>query len=323
MKKHILMGIDGGGTYTRVVISTQQGQILAHQKYKGGASFHKNPNAIEDVQKAICQTIQKANLSLDDIDMIVLGIAGYDTENDLKWVNQLTNIDGLKAQIINLNDAKIAHAGALLGQSGIICIAGTGSIVLGLNEEGRYLRNYDFYHNAYGASRLISYTFMHHVLAGHIDNTDKPITQQLCAHFHVENLKELAILASHGFEANSALRDQQFGNFTRHITQAALDGSHLAKEICHQTAKQIVTGIEVVASCFESHSIPVSLIGSVCNAPYMYQEISQLLENTKFHLQSPVFCPELGAIVLGMQKLNIPLTEDIILQLKNDHFLEN
>ena len=315
MKKHILMGIDGGGTYTRVIITNEKGQILSHIKHQGGASFHKNPNAIDDVQKAMLIAIQKANIKATDIDVVVAGIAGYDKEEDLKWVNQLTQIEGLNAKIINLNDAKIAHAGALLGKSGIICIAGTGSIVLGLNEGGRYLRNYDFHHNAYGASRLLSYTLMHHVLAGHTDKTDEHLIKQLCTHFHVNNLKELALLGSYGFETNTALRDQQFGEFTKHITQAALEGSHLAKEICHQTAKQIVTGIEVVASCFESTSIPVSLIGSVCNAPYMYQEISKLLENTKFQLQSPILCPELGAIILGMQALNISITQEIIDQL--------
>jgi len=319
MNKKILMGIDGGGTYTRVLITDQNGNKLSHIKHHGGASFHKNPNAIQDVHNAILEALNKAKLQLQDIDIITSGIAGYDKESDLEWVNELTNIEGLTCKKIHLNDAKIAHAGALLGQQGIICIAGTGSIVLGLNEENRYIRNYDFYHNAYGAARLLTYDFMHHVLAFHIDDTDKQIVNELLQHFHVTSIQQLATLGSYGFEKNSTLRDQQFGDFAKNITEAALNGSHLAMQICNQVASNICTGIELVASTIQANNIPYSLIGSVANSKYIQSKIKENLQKSTHHtftFLSDTLAPEAGAAILGMKELNVELSESFISNLK-------
>ena len=317
MKQKILMGIDGGGTYTRVIISTENGKILSQIKHEGGANFHKNPNAINDVHQAIQKALNHTTLHLEDIDIVVAGIAGYDQESDLIWVNELTNLEGLKAKKINVNDAKIAHAGALLGQEGIICIAGTGSIILGLNEDHRYIRNYDFYHNAYAASRLLTYQLVHLVLAHRMDDTDTLLVQKLLHHFHCASLNDLALLGANGFEKDTPTRDKHFGDFAIHITQAASQGSHLAMEVCDDVSKKIVTGIELVGSTFKKEMIPVALIGSVANDTYIKNRICRQLAHSKYQLKETRLSPEKGAIILGMQDLNIPMTVQTIENLKN------
>lgn len=65
-----------------------------------------------------------------------------------------------------VNDAVVAHAGALLSRSGIIAIGGTGSIVFGVNEAGSHLRNYDFRHWAGANASPIAHHAMHRLLAG-------------------------------------------------------------------------------------------------------------------------------------------------------------
>ena len=315
MLNQYIMGIDGGGTYTRVLITDNLGKTIAHIKYNAGASIHKNPNAINDVQNAIIQTITKANLQPSDISVLVMGIAGYDKESDLDWINHFTQIENFNPHVIALNDAKIAHASILLGKPGIICIAGTGSIILGLNEQGQYIRNYDFYHNAYAASRLISYNFVQHVLANHYDNTDKDIISKLITHFNAKDLKDLAILGSHGFENNSVLRDKLFGDFTKEITTAATLQSQLSKKVCDEAVQNIITGIELVASCFSSETIQIGLIGSVANCPYIKNGIIEHLPS-RFILQETPYSSEQGAILIGMKDLNIEITPTILNNLK-------
>ena len=309
MGQSYLMGIDGGGTYTRVIITNQLGEIQSHIKYNAGASIKKNPHAIEDVQKAIIQAIKKAHLQLNDIKTVVLGVARYDSEKDLEWVNELTNIEGFNPKVIALNDAKIAHSALLLGQPGIICIAGTGSIVLGLNEKGRYIRNYDFYHNAYGASRLLTYDFMQHVLAKAYDDSDQEIVETFLNYFDASSVEELA---KKGFDPDSTIRDKQFGDFTKNITEAALKGSQLSQLICDKTAYNIVLGMRLVSSCFESETIHIGLTGSVANCPYIKNKIIELLP-TNFKLIDSSFPPEIGAILLGMDTIN----ENILTNLKS------
>ena len=302
METKIIMGIDGGGTYTRVLIQDTNGHTLSHIKHQGGASYHKNPNAINDVHTAILKAVKEANISIDAIDVAVLGIAGYDKESDLVWVNELTNIPHLKAKIINLNDAKIAHAAALKGKPGIICIAGTGSIVLGKNEKNEYYRNYDFFQNANAAARMLTYGLVHHILAGHQDESDKQIISLLLQHFDCVDLPSFYQLATHGYHLDSQTRDQHFGDFAKYITQEAKNGSHLCMNVCNQVASNIVTGIEIVSSTFTSKTIPVALIGSVANDDYIKNKIIELLPS-QFIFQENKNDPEQGAIILGLEYL--------------------
>lgn len=132
MQEKMFMGIDGGGTYTRVAIANVEGNILSHVKWQGGAFGRRNPNASANVHQAILAALNKANCSLEDVCSIGAGIAGCDTEEDAKWVNELTNIPGLSCLKKHMNDAVAAHVGALLGQPGILAISGSGSSVYGI-----------------------------------------------------------------------------------------------------------------------------------------------------------------------------------------------
>jgi glucosamine kinase len=49
-------------------------------------------------------------------------------------------------------------------------IAGTGSILLGINEVGSNFRNYEFHHYAASAARFLSYDAVYEALAGHTDD---------------------------------------------------------------------------------------------------------------------------------------------------------
>jgi glucosamine kinase len=67
---------------------------------------------------------------------VVIGIVGYDTPSDLNWIAPLTKLPELTCPVWHVNDAVSAHSGALMGRSGIIVIAGTGSIIVGITEDG-------------------------------------------------------------------------------------------------------------------------------------------------------------------------------------------
>ncbi len=175
MNDRVVLGIDGGGTYTRVAIADMLGNLLSYVEWKGGASTHKNSNAKENVYNAVCQATKQANCRIHNIAGVVAGVAGYDDEGDLEWVRGLTNIDGLNCPKQHENDAVIAHNGALLSNPGIICISGTGSIILGITEKEKRIRNYDFHHYSATAARFLSYNCVHKIIAGETDSTDNAL----------------------------------------------------------------------------------------------------------------------------------------------------
>ena len=44
--------------------------------------------------------------------------------------------------------------------------------------------NYDFFQNANAAARMLTYDLVHHILAGHQDESDKPIISLLLQHYY-------------------------------------------------------------------------------------------------------------------------------------------
>ena len=323
MQKKVLMGIDGGGTYTRVAVTDYKGNLLAHVKSKGGAYLRRDSRAKENVSRAIKSALDEAECSLAEVGALGIGVSGYDSEEDLSWVSELTNIDGLDCPKVHVNDAVIAHVGAFLGQKGIIAISGTGAIIYGKTELERHIRNYDFNHRTKTGAQHITYNFVHRVLAGDVSETDNDIVDTLLRYFDVKDITELAWMGASGFEAGYLKRSELFGDFAKYITDAAVNGSDLAKSICEQAAFEIATGIKIVAACFESDNINVALIGSVANSGYIRECIEKYLveaKNKSFILNNSVLPAEFGAIVMAMQRTDIELNENIISNLKKSAF---
>ena len=315
MHEKVFMGIDGGGTYIRVAIADEEGNILSHVKWQGGACGRRNPNAKDNMYHAIMSAVGQAKCDLEDVCAIGAGIAGYDSEEDAKWVSELTNIPGLACPKKHVNDAVVAHVGVWFGKPGILAISGSGSSVYGITEKGKHIRNYDFNFKPKSGAKNITYSLIECVLAGKVDETDDEIVQELLTHFNVKSILDLAYLEQINFEKTENEKIELYGSFAPKITDAAMCNSNLAKIVCDQAAMKISTGIKMIGDCFEEDTVKFALTGSVANSTYIKQKIVQSLSNDrdKFYILSePVLQPELGAIIIAMQEKDISVDERII-----------
>lgn len=311
----VVLGIDGGGTYTRVAITDMDGNLLSYVEWKGGAFIHKDSNAKENVFNAIHAAAKKANCELNNIAGVAAGVAGYDSENDLEWVRGLTKIDGLKCVSQHVNDAVIAHKGALISKPGIIAISGTGSVIYGITETERHIRNYDFHYYADTAARCLSYNSVHKIIAGETDRTDNEFVDKVYKYFSVKELSDLVIFGSEGFAEDYKQRDKLFGDMAPIVTNAALEGSHLAINICSQAASELVTGIRLIGANFKSDTISAALIGSVANSRFIKDTVCEKLSqknNKEYLIEEPVLPAVLGAIILALQLNKIDINKQIL-----------
>jgi N-acetylglucosamine kinase-like BadF-type ATPase len=139
---NFLIGIEGGGTKSTAIITDSGGKILARSN-----GMATNPNTVGfEISAKVCfqlisECCKKANCVLKEISSVVIGTAGAgDKTNQSKLKKILHNYCAKKnthPKIIITSDAHIALAGALGNESGIIMIAGTGSILLGRNHDLR------------------------------------------------------------------------------------------------------------------------------------------------------------------------------------------
>lgn len=312
MRTDLLLGIDGGGTYTRVAITDTEGKLLSYLEWKGGAFLHKDANAKENVHSAVFEAVKQANGSVRDIVGMAAGIAGYDKKIDWFWVRKVTAVKGLKCPSRLVNDAVIAQKGAFLSKPGIIAIAGTGSVIAGIAEKGRFIRNYDFKHYANNAARCLSYNSIDKIIAGDANPSDTNFIARVLQYFSAKDISSLKELQTSKFAVENIQRDKLFGDFAPVVTDAALNGSELAKNVCMQAAKETVAGIRLLGDYFELDEISVALIGSVINSRFIKNAVYEMLcekGNKKYLLSEPSLPPVLGAILMAMQLNNIELNE--------------
>jgi len=294
----VLMGIDGGGTFTRVAAADTQGRLLAHVKRQGGAFLLKDANANENVRLTVLAALEEAGCGPSDVIALAAGIAGYDKKRDLRWVRKLTEIEGLRCVVQHANDAVVAHRGALLFRPGIVAIAGTGSIILGITEKGKLVRNYDFRQYVNNSASHLTHSCVERILAGETDDTD--FTDKLLRHFGAENINAL--------KSQRQKERKLYGNFAPEVTAAALNGSRIAGQVCERAAEETVEGIRLLGGRFASSPVPVALVGSAANSEFMKHAVGEMLHGEgKFALVEPALPPALGAVLMAAQLAGIEI----------------
>lgn len=314
----IVIGIDGGGTHTRVAAVDVSGRILATIR-ADAASPNKTPHARENVQNAIREVISKTGLNLGDVVGLVAGIAGLDAPEDQEWAEKLTDLPGIHCFRLHVNDAVIAHAGALQSQPGIIAIAGTGSIVFGVTEPGRHIRNYDFHHYSYSSARYISYQIVYRMLAESVQPEDSEFAAEVLSFWQAKDLAELRERGMEGFVADHFERNRLFGEMAPLVTEAALKGVPLARAVCDAAIDSLGIGIRLIGNCFTSNIVSAALIGSVAQSKYMRQGIDYFLAKSvprRYRIVDAAFPSEVGAVLMALARHGVTIDDAVISMLR-------
>lgn len=145
-----IVGVDGGGTKTTAVVTDATGAVIGLGR--GGAGNYQTiglDNATDAIASAIGGAIQEAastgGIAPADLDnelIVVLGLAGADRPRDKANLQKalMAKLPAKPRYLVIENDARIALAGATGGKPGVVLIAGTGSIALGIDEQGQTIR---------------------------------------------------------------------------------------------------------------------------------------------------------------------------------------
>ena len=131
-----MLGIDGGGTKTEAVILDLNDQILGQ-----GIAGPSNPlrvgiaNAAAAIREAI-ERLAWLHIRRDDIMAAQIGLAGARRDEIRARMREALATSAF-ADVEIVGDADIALYGVTEARSGIVVIAGTGSICCGINARGK------------------------------------------------------------------------------------------------------------------------------------------------------------------------------------------
>ncbi len=132
----VLLGVDGGGTHTRARVATSQGRSLGEGRAGPSGLSLGLDAAWLNVQEAIAHAFEAAQMQPPASSQIAVGIG-------VAGATSPSLLDGFAVRCRGWgrctlsDDAVIAHLGAFGDAPGLLVIAGTGSIAVARDRQGR------------------------------------------------------------------------------------------------------------------------------------------------------------------------------------------
>ncbi len=127
------IGIDGGGTKSEYTLMDENYKLIASCQ-SGATNINSSgyDHVFGNIEAGLNKLLEDAKLDKTDIDYLCLGSAGVDRESDKTNYNKILDTLEIKDYLV-VNDSDVALSAGTKGKPGIIVIAGTGSIVYGVN----------------------------------------------------------------------------------------------------------------------------------------------------------------------------------------------
>lgn len=296
MSDDVVIGVDGGGTKTRAVVAEFDGRVVGTAEQSGASTEHNTPEtARRNLRDGVRNALDDARRSLDDIAALTAGIAGLNAPEDYAEAERFLDIDALPCEPRVVNDAVVAHIGALRGDPGIVIVCGTGSIVLGVTADGRRIRNYDCLHYARAAARHLGEQALHALLAGETP-ANWALRDRLLDRWDCESVSHLreAVCSDDRFDHSSS--GNPLDRTAPLLTAAAADGDSIARTICDDALEEVLTGVRLVGGYLDE-PVAVAPAGSVLRSTYMTTELRRrLADATDYRVVTPMMSPVGGAV---------------------------
>ncbi|WP_258073365.1 BadF/BadG/BcrA/BcrD ATPase family protein [Brevibacillus laterosporus] len=296
-----IIGVDGGGTKTIAVAYNFQGTELARAENGYGNVLVHTETAISHMIQAIEQC-QSAIVDDSECVYLFLGLAGIEGGTHREVVEtSLQERFGIPLTITN--DARIAHAACLQGKDGILTIAGTGAVALGVHK-GQSLMTGGWGHllGDEGSGYWIGIEALRQLILEEECGLEYSSLGQVL----VENLKIQKAAQMKGFVYSSS--KDKIAALTPLVVREAEAGEPNAQRILRMAGKYLaqMTIRLYHKSKFEA-PVSIALKGSVLTKitivqKAFYKEVKKLIPDAVFVIDE--VCSSKGAYYLAMQAMS-------------------
>lgn len=308
----LYLGVDGGGTKTNIALMNTAREIVAEGD--GGPS---NPlrvgveTAVANITKAIDAACDSGGVSRGDIVAATLGLAGGRRLDIRERVRESFHTRFRLRHIHVTTDADIALYGTTLGKAGLVVIAGTGSVCIGINDAGEKViaGGWGPVAGDEGGGRGIAGEALHRV-AKASDGRGQPtkLSEQAAVYFRASNVENLigAIYAPQ-------MDNSRIAGFAKFVVETAKDGDKIAIEILNDAGRELGTAAVAVIQKLglENREFSIGCVGSVFKAGKLLTDpMKKLIAAVapKAKLADPQMPPSHAAALMAMstgEKLKI------------------
>jgi N-acetylglucosamine kinase-like BadF-type ATPase len=311
-----LLGLDGGGTKTKAVLATEDGQIVCGVQ-AGISNFQRV--GVEGIKK-VCLEIsaqleKQMQVTFKDIGCWTLGLAGAGRQDDQLAVKKAVESLGYTDQVLVQSDAFIALMGAFCGFPGVIIIAGTGSICFGLDEKNQIHRSggWGYLLGDEGSGYFIGHQALLAALKDFDGRGEKTeLLENIVSTIGLSSLDQIV----RKIYIENSFQKEDIASLAPLVFECAAQKDIVAQKIISNTGKEMAKMIVAVGKKMRKtkKKIQVATIGSVFKQKHvLIPIIKKNLENhfTDVDIGDPFFEPAIGGIIWAMKEKSIPINERI------------
>lgn len=137
---HIVVGVDGGGSKTQVIVADGRGKELASltgpaSALRPGESLH----SAEVIGALVRDALQMAERD-DRPRVLCVGVAGAGREREQRALRSALEGEAVAEEVVVTTDAEVAMEDAFGDGPGILLVSGTGSVAFGRGPTGTFRR---------------------------------------------------------------------------------------------------------------------------------------------------------------------------------------
>jgi N-acetylglucosamine kinase-like BadF-type ATPase len=236
-RAEFVLGVDGGGTRTRAVITDGYRRPLG-----SGTAGASNPqrvgvaSAASEVRRAVDEACRAANITRDAIAWAEIGLAGVrDDGIRARMSETLAGLSFDRFEIVT--DAEIALFGATGGEPGLVVIAGTGSVCLGRNRRGAnaWAGGWGPLAGDEGSGAWLARQALQRIArAADGRGAATALTAAALDYFGIKAIKDLA-----GAIYHADMTNERLAGFGRAVVGAAQSGDAVASEILRAGGQEL------------------------------------------------------------------------------------
>jgi len=261
------VGLDGGGSKTSAIVVDGSMNVFG-EGHSGPSNFLRVgiEEATHNLSEAITQATIEAGIGIDDVELAWCGIAGFDHPLHGRQLQGAMRKILPKGNFRISTDAQIALTAAFDHETGIVLIAGTGSVAFGRNSEGHEARAGGWGHilgdegSGYSVVRFAMRAVMK---AWDGRGPETRMSELFCEELGVSSPRDLPVIVY----APSTHSDK-IASFLRIVAQAAEEGDEIAKEIFDREGRELGTMVIAVARKLgmTGSVIPLACVGGAFHA---------------------------------------------------------
>jgi len=320
LSDQIVIGVDGGGTCTRVALATSDGRLIG-MGASGAGNYHDVGAAQirSNLEEALSLAWQDTEMPRLQASAAFLGLGSIVSEEDREVIRRVArDLSLAPASKVGVHhDLSVAIAGGLLGQPGIVLIAGTGSSCYGQDGDGRTWQagGWGPTVDDLGSGHWLGLQAMIAAVREY-DRRQKPtiLSARVLEALHIDVLPQI-------------MRRVEIEGITRNeiallaplVTEAAGSGDEVAQMILAEGVQELALLVATV--CRELNlvefleTVPVAVTGGMTKAgPVFFDALrSAVRQNcSACELVQPKCQPVFGALLKAIELLGVAPTTEIL-----------